>query len=76
MKSPQHYEIRVSGLVPETVLVEMEGVRALVEPVQTILQGPVRDQAALCGIINRLQRLELKLIEARQFPGPTSIVIV
>ena len=61
-----HYEIRVSGVVPESVLVELEGVHALVEPVQTILRGPVADQAALHGIINRLQRVGLELIEMRR----------
>jgi len=34
--------------------------------VQTVLRGPVVDQAALHGIINRLQRLGLDLIEVRR----------
>jgi hypothetical protein len=60
------YEIRVSGLVPQSVLEEIEGVHVVVEPVQTVLRGPVIDQAALHGIINRLQRLGLDLIEVRR----------
>lgn len=60
------YEIRVSGLVPDSVLAEIEGVQVIVEPVQTVLRGPVVDQAALHGIINRLQRLGLDLIEVRR----------
>jgi hypothetical protein len=60
------YEIRVSGLVPDSVLTEIEGVQVVVEPVQTVLRGPVVDQAALHGIINRLQRLGLDLIEVRR----------
>lgn len=60
------YEIRVSGLVPDSVLDEIEGVHVVVEPVQTVLRGPVVDQAALHGIINRLQRLGLDLIEVRR----------
>lgn len=60
------YEIRVSGLVPESLLAEIEGVHAVVEPVQTVLRGPVVDQAALHGIINRLQGLGLDLIEVRR----------
>ncbi len=63
------YEIRVCGAVPEAVLVEMEGVRSRVEPVQTVIRGPVPDQAALHGIINRLQRLGLDLIEVRRVPA-------
>ena len=60
------YEIRVSGLVPQSVLAEIEGIHVVVEPVQTVLRGPVMDQAALHGIINRLQRLGLDLIEVRR----------
>lgn len=65
---PQEYEIRVSGLIPESVLAEIEGAQVIVEPVQTVLRGPVVDQAALHGIINRLQRLGLDLIEVRRLP--------
>ena len=64
--APLEYEIRVSGLVPESVLAEIEGVQVVVEPVQTVMRGPVLDQAALHGIINRLQRLGLDLIEVRR----------
>ena len=60
------YEIRVSGVVPESVLAEIEGVHVVVEPVHTVMRGPVLDQAALHGIINRLQRLGLDLIEVRR----------
>lgn len=69
------YEIRVSGLVPQSLLEEIEGVHVVVEPVQTVLRGPVVDQAALHGIINRLQRLGLDLIEVRRLAqdlSPTS----
>jgi hypothetical protein len=64
--SALEYEIRVSGLVPASVLAEIEGVHVVVEPVQTVMRGPVLDQAALHGIINRLQRLGLDLIEVRR----------
>lgn len=64
--TPLEYEIRVSGLVPQSLLAEIEGVHVVVEPVQTVLRGPVMDQAALHGIINRLQRLGLDLIEVRR----------
>ncbi len=71
MTNPLEYEIRVSGTVPDAVLLEIEGVRAQVEPVQTVLRGPVLDQAALHGIIDRLQRLGVELIEVRRLPsGP------
>ncbi len=69
MTSSIEYEIRVSGAIPEEVLIEMEGVQSRIEPVQTVLRGPVADQAALHGIINRLQRLGLDLIEVRRVPA-------
>jgi hypothetical protein len=69
VKVPLDYEIRVSGPVPESLLVETEGLKIVSEPVQTVLRGPVPDQAALHGIINRLQRLGLELIEVRRV-GP------
>lgn len=66
MKVPLDYEIRVSGPVPESLLVETEGMKVVTEPLQTVLRGPVPDQAALHGIINRLQRLGLELVEVRR----------
>ena len=69
VKVPLDYEIRVSGPVPDSVLIETEGLKVVTEPVQTVLRGPVPDQAALHGIINRLQRLGLELIEVRRV-GP------
>ena len=60
------YEIRVSGLVPEEMLDEFEDITATVMPVETVLQGPVADQAALHGILIRLQSLGLSLVEVRR----------
>jgi len=71
--STTEYEIRVSGLVPESLLAEIEGVHVVVEPVQTVLRGPVMDQAALHGIINRLQRLGLDLIEVRRLSDEPTV---
>ena len=71
MTSSLEYEIRVSGAIPEAVLREIEGVHIYVEPVQTVLRGPVVDQAALHGIINRLQRLGVDLLEVRRISSVT-----
>jgi len=70
------YEIRVLGLVPDDVLEEIENVRATIQPVGTILRGTVVDQAALHGVLNRLQGLGLELVEVRRLldgrePGAT-----
>lgn len=60
------YEIRVAGTVPPEVLEELEDVRVIMEPVETVLTGPVQDQAALIGIINRLQGWGIELHGVRQ----------
>jgi hypothetical protein len=69
------YEIRVAGVVAAALLREMEGVRVAVQPVHSVLRGSLPDQAALHGVINRLQALGLDLIEVRRLtpvpdPGP------
>jgi hypothetical protein len=62
-------EIRVSGTVPAELLEELEGVHVVTQSVETVLQGPLPDQAALIGMINRLQGLGVELREVRQL-GP------
>ena len=69
--SDTRYEIRIRGRVSSAVLdtFDMEND---VEPVETILHGPVRDQAELHGLLRRLQALGLERIEVRRLPesGP------
>lgn len=66
---PVNYEFRIRGRVSEPVLTAFEGLESEVEPVETILHGPVRDQAELHGILDRLQSLGLELVEVRKLPG-------
>jgi hypothetical protein len=63
------FEIRVAGTVPADVLEELDDVRVITESVETVLRGPVQDQAALIGIINRLQGWGIELRGVRQL-GP------
>ena len=67
--APANYEIRILGRVSAPVLSSFEGLASEVEPVETILHGPVRDQAELHGILERLQSLGLALVEVRRLPG-------
>ena len=60
------FEIRVAGPVPADVLEELENVRVVTESFETVLRGPVQDQAALIGIINRLQGWGIELRGIRQ----------
>jgi hypothetical protein len=62
------YEIRVRGRLTDSLLTAFEGMRATVEPVETVLHGPVRDQAALYGLLDRIQSLGLELVEVRRLP--------
>jgi hypothetical protein len=66
------YEIRVRGRVTPALLARFEGLRATVEPVETVLHGPVEDQAALHGVIHLVNALGLELVEVRRLPGGTS----
>jgi hypothetical protein len=61
------YEIRVRGRVTDSLLPHFEGLNARVEPVETVLFGKVQDQAALHGLLERIESLGLELVEVRRF---------
>jgi hypothetical protein len=63
------YEIRIKGRLSDSLLAVFEGLTASVEPVETVLHGPVQDQAALYGLLDRIQALGLELVEVRRLPG-------
>jgi hypothetical protein len=67
--SDPSYEIRVRGRVSPALLESFDRMQSGVEPVETVLHGPVRDQAELHGLIDRIQALGLELIEIRRLPG-------
>jgi hypothetical protein len=62
------YEIHIKGRVSEQLLCAFEGMEATVESRETVLRGPVLDQAALHGLLDRVQALGLELIEVRRLP--------
>jgi hypothetical protein len=64
----RRYEIRVRGRVGQAVLETFDRLESDIEPVETVLHGPVRDQAELHGLLRRLQGLGLELIEVRRLP--------
>ena len=63
-----HYEIRIRGRVSEAVLKTFDPLESDVAHVETVLHGPVRDQAELHGLLDRVQALGLELIEVRKLP--------
>jgi hypothetical protein len=64
------YELKVRGRLSRTVLDQFAllALAADVEPVETVLHGPVEDQAALHGLIRRIEALGLELVEVRRLP--------
>ena len=67
------YEIRVRGRLSDSLMAAFEGMRASVEPVETVIHGPVQDQAALYGLLDRIQALGLELIEVRRLPDAPEV---
>ncbi len=60
------FEIRVAGEVPAQLLADLTEAQFVRRGVETVLHGPVEDQAALIGIINWLQMVGVELREIRQ----------
>jgi hypothetical protein len=61
-----YYEIRVSGVLPPHALLDFDRLTASVEPVETVLHGPIRDQAALNGLLARLEAFGVQVLEIRR----------
>ncbi len=69
------YEIRVIGILPPEALLDFEDLVASVEPVETVVHGQIRDQAALRGLLARLEMLGVQVQEVRRLhehPTPGS----
>ena len=67
--SSSYYEIRVAGVLPPEVLLDFERLTASVEPVETVVHGPLQDQAALHGLLARLETFGVQVIEVRRLQG-------
>jgi hypothetical protein len=60
------YEIRIRGRVGRVVLETFDRLESDVDEMETVLHGPVRDQAELHGVLRSLQALGLELVEVRR----------
>jgi hypothetical protein len=67
---PSFYEIRVAGVVPPEALLDFERLTASAEPVKTVLHGSRLDQAALRGLLARLETLGVQILEVRRLRRP------
>src|SRR5262249_44741774 len=65
-----HYEIRIRGRLSAPVVSRFAGLTRKAPPVETILEGPIEDQAALYGHLERIQSLGLELVEVRRIADP------
>lgn len=74
--SSSYYEIRVSGVLPPEALLDFDRLTASVEPVETVVHGLVRDQAALNGLLARLEAFGVQILEIRRLrgQGPRSLL--
>ena len=63
-------EIRIRGRLSKALASEFEelDLTASTEPVETVLRGPVQDQAALHGLLRRIEAFGLELVEVRRAP--------
>ncbi len=62
-----NYEIRIQGYLNQSWSDWMEGLEiGMAENGETVLSGPVRDQAALFGILNRLFSLNVTLLSVNR----------
>ena len=62
------YEIRIQGRLSDAVAESFEDFTRAVQPTETVMRGQIADQAALHGVLDRIQSLGLELIEVRKIP--------
>ena len=66
-----YYEIRISGVLPAEALLDFEKLSASVHQVETVVHGPLQDQAALHGLLARLETFGVQVIEVRRLQDDT-----
>jgi len=67
-REPTGYQILVRGHLGATTLRAFPGLRAETQDRDTLLRGPVADQAALHGVLAQIEALGLELLEVRRLP--------
>ena len=60
------YEIRVEGVLDQRWTDWFEGLEIASDHSQTVISGPVLDQAALHGLLNRVCDLGLVIVSVRR----------
>jgi hypothetical protein len=65
------YEIRVRGRLGKMLLTAFPGLSARADGTDTVLAGPLPDQAALFGVLGQVEALGLELLELRRTTSTT-----
>lgn len=64
--SGDQYEIRVTGTLPPEALLDYEDLTVTVQPAETVLDGRLPDQAALNGLLARLEKIRAHVTLVRR----------
>ncbi|MGE5288316.1 MAG: hypothetical protein ACM3ML_14195 [Micromonosporaceae bacterium] len=64
--SGDQYEIRVTGTLPPEALLDYEDLTVTVQPAETVLDGRLPDQAALNGLLVRLEKFRAQVTLVRR----------
>lgn len=64
--APEHYEIRIAGVLGEQWTAWFEGLQVSSDGIDTVLSGPLADQAALHGVLVKIGDLGMRLISVRR----------
>ena len=63
-----NYAIRIRGHLGPTMLSAFPGLRSEIDGQDTVLSGAVSDQAALHGVLSKIESMGLELVELRRVP--------
>ena len=63
-----NYQIRVRGRLGRTMRIAFPALHAQTQGEDTVLTGPLVDQAALYGVLAQIEALGLELLEVRREP--------
>jgi len=64
--SPMNYQIRIRGQLGRTMRTAFPALDVQAEGEETVLTGALTDQAALYGVLHRIEALGLELLEVHR----------
>ena len=69
-RGPACYEIRVAAVLHGRWAAWFDGLQVSSQGEETVISGPLADQAALHGVLTKVRDLGLCLISVRRLDGP------